>query len=241
MVPGTSPYPRKSGKRGLESRLKHRIWWQGRVKSLQDTPPIAGAGNDAQNSAIKRGIAPSVKEGRNMAKDGTARGGQRVGSGRKPRPLAERIIEGKELQAEPIGEAEELDAADMPPPKEWMLRDQKNGKPLGAKEIYEEDYRWLRKMGCDRTISPALVQQHAMCVARWIQCENAISEFGFIAKHPTTGAPIASPYVSMSRDFLKQVNQTWYQIAQFVRENSQSVISGPTPQDELMEKLLSGR
>ena len=45
----------------------------------------------------------------------------------------------------------------------------------------------------------------------------------------------------MSRDFLKQVNQTWYQISQFVRENSQSVISGPTPQDELMEKLLSGR
>ena len=125
--------------------------------------------------------------------------------------------------------------------RDWPVRLILTYNELKAKEIYEEDYRWLRKMGCDRTISPALVQQHAMCVARWIQCENAISEFGFIAKHPTTGAPIASPYVSMSRDFLKQVNQTWYQIAQFVRENSQSVISGPTPQDELMEKLLSGR
>ena len=96
-------------------------------------------------------------------------------------------------------------------------------------------------MECDKAICPALVQQHAMCVARWIQCENAISEFGFIAKHPTTGGPIASPYVSMARDFLKQVNQSWYQIAQFVRDNSSFAITGPTPQDDLMEQILSGK
>ena len=176
-----------------------------------------------------------------MAKDGTARGGQRVGSGRKPKALAEKITEGKALERSNVEVDAELEASDMPPPKEWMLRDQKNGTPLGAKEIYEEDYKWLKKMGCDKAISPALVQQHAMCVARWIQCENAISEFGIIAKHPTTGGPIASPYVSMARDFLKQVNQSWYQIAQFVRENSSVSITGPTPQDDLMEQILSGK
>ena len=33
-----------------------------------------------------------------------------------------------------------------------------------------------------------------MSVSRWIQCEEAISEFGMLAKHPTTGNAIASPY-----------------------------------------------
>ena len=59
--------------------------------------------------------------------------------------LAEKIIEGKALESASIEVDAELEAADMPPPKEWMLRDQKNGKPLGAKEIYEEDYKWAKK------------------------------------------------------------------------------------------------
>ena len=37
--------------------------------------------------------------------------------------------------------------------------------------------------------------------------------------HPTTGNAIAPPYVSLSRDSMKQVNTTWYQIYQIVREN----------------------
>ena len=42
--------------------------------------------------------------------------------------------------------------------------------------------------------------------ARQIQCERCISEYGFLAKHPTTGNAIASPYVSMLQQFTKQVN-----------------------------------
>ena len=68
-----------------------------------------------------------------MAKDGTARGGQRVGSGRKPKALAEKIIEGKALESANIEVDAELEAADMPPPKEWMLRDQKKWKAIRRK------------------------------------------------------------------------------------------------------------
>ena len=78
-----------------------------------------------------------------------------------------------------------------------------------------------------------------MSVARWIQCEKAVSEYGFIAKHPTTGAAIASPYVAMSREYMKQINQCWYQIYQVVRDSASDTVIGSSPQDELMEKLLS--
>ena len=82
--------------------------------------------------------------------------------------------------------------------------------------------------------------QYAMSVSRWIQCEEVISEYGFLAKHPTTGSAIASPYVSMSQSYMKQVNQLWYQIFQIVRENCSTEFSG-LPIDDAMEKLLTAR
>ena len=74
--------------------------------------------------------------------------------------------------------------------------------------------------------------------ARWIQCEEAISEFGFLAKHPTTGAAIASPYVTMENQYMKAINQCWYQIAAIVKEHSADGFGASNPQDDLMERLL---
>ena len=85
-----------------------------------------------------------------------------------------------------------------------------------------------------------LIEQYAMSVSRWVQCETCISEYGFLAKHPTTGAAITSPYVTMSQNYLKQVNQCWYQIYQIVRENC-SAAYGASPQDDLLERLLTAR
>ena len=63
----------------------------------------------------------------------------------------------------------------------------------------------------------------------------------FLAKHPTTGNAIASPYVSMSQQYMKQVNQVWYQIYQVVKENCSVAWQGATPQDDVMERLLRAR
>ena len=89
-------------------------------------------------------------------------------------------------------------------------------------------------------VNNQLIEQYAMSVSRWIQCEECISEYGFLAKHPTTSAAIASPYVAMSRDYMKQVNQCWYQIYQIVRKLLCG-FGGRSPQDDLMERLLSAR
>ena len=74
-----------------------------------------------------------------------------------------------------------------------------------------------------------------------VQCEEAISEFGFLAKHPTTGNAMQSPYVAMSQNYMKQVNQVWFQIYQVVKDNCTTDIGGASPQDDLMERLLQAR
>ena len=169
---------------------------------------------------FKRGIDPRPgSEVKSVAKDGTNRGGARIGAGRKPKPLTDKIREGRSDSAMVLPEPASFNGVDVPPVKEYLKARQKNGKSLAAAQIFEEVYLWLKERGCECLVSRQLIEQYAMTVSRWIQCEECISEYGFLAKHPTTGNAIASPYVSMSSQYMKQSNQIWYQIYQVVKEN----------------------
>lgn len=179
-----------------------------------------------------------------MAKDGTMRGGARPNTGPKMKALADKIIEGKasvENGAVVLPEPIEIEGVDMPPIKEFLKAKQKNGKDMCAEEVYKSTYLWLKKRRCEKLVSTQLLEQYAMSVSRWVQCEEAISEFGFLAKHPTTGNAMQSPYVAMSQNYMKQVNQIWFQIYQVVKDNCSADIGGANPQDDLMERLLQAR
>lgn len=179
-----------------------------------------------------------------MARDGTARGGPRTGAGRKSKALTEKIETGnpggRKLTVMELPETTDFEGVDMPNPKDYLSEKQKNGESLGADEVFKETWLWLKERGCEKLVSTQLVEQYAMSVSRWIQCERAISEYGFLSKHPTTGAACASPFVSMSQQYMKQVNAVWYQIFQVVKENCSVEFQG-SPQDDLMERLLRSR
>ena len=176
-----------------------------------------------------------------MAKDGTARGGQRVGAGRKPKALADKVTQGMAAQVLAFPEAADFEGADIPPVKEYMKAGQSSGIALCAEDVFKSTYLWLKERGCEKLVNTQLIEHYAMSVSRWIQCETCISEYGFLAKHPTTGAAITSPYVTMSQNYLKQTNQCWYQIYQIVKENCSTEYGVATPHDDLMERLLSAR
>ncbi len=110
-----------------------------------------------------------------------------------------------------------------------------------AEEVFYETFAWLKARGCEKLVTVQMVEQYAMSVSRWIQCEEIVSATGFLAKHPTTGAAIASPYVSMSQSYMKQTNYCWLQIFQIVKENCSTEYDGSTPQDSTMERLLRAR
>ena len=176
-----------------------------------------------------------------MAKDGTSRGGARVGAGRKPKALVDKIKDGDAAQVIELPAPPTFEGVDVPPVKEYLKAKQKMGKDLCAEEVYKETWLWLKERGCEKLVNQQLIEQYAMSVSRWIQCEQCISEYGFLAKHPTTGNAIASPYVAMSQTYMKQVNQVWYQIFQVVKENCSVEWQGDTPQDDVMERLLRTR
>lgn len=172
-------------------------------------------------------------------------GGARVGSGQKKKPLSDKLLDGnpgkRKLTVMEFSETADLSGQEMPPPRAFLAAQQKNGKELLAAEVYRATWSWLHERGCASLVPPQILEQYAMAISRWIQCEECITEYGFLAKHPTTGNAIPSPYVAMSQSFGKQANNLWFQIYQVVRENCATDFKGGTPHDDMMERLLGAR
>ncbi|MBS3887645.1 MAG: terminase [Dethiobacter sp.] len=189
-----------------------------------------------------------------MAKDGTNRGGRRIRAGDKPQPLAEKIVAGKtakvldtlefrpesQLEAGELDNAADLYGVDMPSPSDYLSARQRDGKPLGADALFIETWSWLKERGCEKFVNPRLIEAYAQAFTRYIQCEEAISTYGLLGKHPTTGGAMSSPFVQMSQSFQKQANLIWYGIFDIVKQNCTTAFVG-NPQDDIMEALLSGR
>lgn len=188
-----------------------------------------------KNSNSNGGLTHTFLEN-SMAKDGTKRGGRRPGAGRKPKALIEKLNEGKEVDILSEGTSN-LKAFKSPEPEEYMRQKQKAGIDLNALHAFDEICAWLKERGCLELVNPYILRQYAMSVARWAQCETALNEFGLLAKHPTTGAPIASPFQAMANSYLKQAESLWYSINQIVKENCSTPYSD-SPQEDLMARLL---
>jgi phage terminase small subunit len=172
-------------------------------------------------------------------------GGARTGAGRKRKSDAERALEGKggakrAVNPKPVKpKAVELDADDCPEPHEYMTMATKNASENIAPRIYREIFAWLRRRGCDHLVQPQLVEQYALSFARYTQAETAIHQFGFLAKHATSGQPIPSPFLEISDAALKKVQSTWLTLYSIVRDNCSSYADGQ--EDDVMEQILSGK
>lgn len=186
-----------------------------------------------------------------MAKDGTYRGGRRVKAGGKPIPVAEKIQNGKkvrlmlndipdfeyaDVEADDIPDGAYLEGYDMPKPSAYLSAKQKDGIPLGADEIYKETWLWLKERKCEKLVNKRLIEAYAQAFARYIQCEDAISKYGMLGKHPTTGGVISSPFIQMSAGFQKSANLIWYEIYDIVKQNCTEIYEEDS--DDFMEQLL---
>ena len=132
----------------------------------------------------------------------------------------------------------DMHGEDMPPVAEYLKQVTKNSQQNLAPQIYEDTWRWLNERGCAIYVKKELIEQYALYMQRWIQCEEGINQYGLLAKHPTTQLPIASPYVNMGISFLKQANVLWLQIYQIEKDNCETPIGSSNPNDDLMERLL---
>ena len=84
-----------------------------------------------------------------MAKDGTMRGGARVGSGRKSKALTEKIDSGLAATVIDLPEPEDITGADVPPVKDFLKAAQKSGIDLCAEDVFKSTFLWLKEILCE--------------------------------------------------------------------------------------------
>ena len=99
---------------------------------------------------------------------------------------------------------------------------------------------WICARGCGALINPRQVESYADAFARFIQCSEAVSEYGLIGKHPTTGAPIASPFTQLEQQYQKQAFVLWTDIFNIIKANSMTPYEDMSNVDP-MERLLSAK
>ena len=73
-----------------------------------------------------------------MAKDGTARGGARIGSGKKPtnKNKVEVLTTTFDNMSDFVT-PDEIEGVEVPPIKDYLKAKQKNGKDLNAEDIFK--------------------------------------------------------------------------------------------------------
>ena len=104
-------------------------------------------------------------------------GGKRPGAGRKPKGVVEKAANGNPGGRKlTVLDIPDMEGTDMPKPDEILSATQKDGTKLKAAEIYEAVWHWLEKLNATAYVSPQVIEQYAMCRARWMQCEEMTNE-----------------------------------------------------------------
>jgi len=170
-----------------------------------------------------------------MAKDGTIRGGARMGAGRKKNSLEEQIADGR-ANLKVI----EMPQADKPPkhkPKKFLPDKTEDGRKSYARVVFKETWAWLEERQIAHLVAPQIIDEYAALLGRFIQCEEELTEAGLI-RTTDKGHIYIDPRVKASLDYAKQANNLWYTIDQKVREYS---IPNSAGGDDKMERLLRAK
>ena len=66
-----------------------------------------------------------------------------------------------ELNGAELTNVADLYGEEMPQPNEYLSAKQRDGRPLGADEIFRETWIWLKEWGCEKLVNPRLIESYA--------------------------------------------------------------------------------
>jgi hypothetical protein len=149
-----------------------------------------------------------------MAKDGTLRGGRRVGSGHPRSPLTEKLLTGN--HGHPITHLKVLPADEEQKPSGFIMLDGKEGgsNVPSAASIFTLMQDFLSRVGCSDIVPLPLVEDFAFLRRSYLECEYMNRDHGRIANGKR------SPYVTMALDYQRASLQVFNHIWSIIEKNS---------------------
>ena len=173
-----------------------------------------------------------------------SRGGFRANSGRKKKSDQQKILEGKldanVLKARTVeGESVDVEVidSDLPPLRDYMTKQQKNGTYLQAEEEYKRVLEWIKKSGCEDKVPKNLIEQYVMNRCRYIELQNSVSEYGYVVKKGSNGNIQPNPFFQMLQEQERTLNVSYNNIDNIIRQRSISSLYYEN--DDTGKKMMS--
>lgn len=173
---------------------------------------------------------------------GNNHGGKRNGAGRKKQNITDKVLNGQAATTElpQFTVSADLTGAEMPKPNEYLTKETRQASTVNrGKEIYERLWNWLKERDCHLLVNPESLQQYALSLSRCEQAENAIHDYGFLAKHPTTNMPCESPYVRIAQKYQKQAQGQWSAIEVNIAERLRYFVDKNAVSSDPLDAILN--
>ena len=167
------------------------------------------------------------------------RGGARPGSGRKKKPLAEKILEGnpgkRPLKVVEFSDNTKLRVEALDPPDFLKIASKETAETYPTADlIYNQVAEWLKGTGCSHLISPTLIEDFSINRRAFFECEYMNKRLGRIASGKR------SPYVDMAVQYATLMRTAWDRIWQIVAQNTEKNYGSlRSDGEDVMEQLLS--
>jgi len=166
------------------------------------------------------------------------RGGARPGSGRKKKPLAEKILAGNPgKRTLKVTEFYGVPAdGELTPPDFLKIASKETAVNYPTADvIFSQVTEWLKGTGCGHLISPTLIEDFAINRRAFFECEFMNKKLGRIAGGKR------SPYVDMAVQYATLMRTAWDRIWQIVAQNTEKNYGSlRSDGEDVMEQLLSG-
>ncbi|GHV27293.1 hypothetical protein FACS18948_4420 [Clostridia bacterium] len=167
------------------------------------------------------------------------RGGARQNSGRKKKPLADKLLEGnpghrtiQTIQFDGIPLESELQAPSF---LSLASKETADNFPTAA-DLFNDLTAWLQGTGCLHLISPTLIEDFCLNRRAYFECEYMNKRLGRIA------GGRRSPYVDMAALYAGLMRTAWDRMWSIISQNSEkSYNSHSSFGIDIMEQLLSRR
>lgn len=164
-------------------------------------------------------------------------GGKRAGAGRKPKPLAEKMLDGNPGKRRPVVMNIPADGDFSTKAPEYLQEFPFfDGEP-SIDGIYEQTAEWLKHTGCLHLINPAFLTEYALLKTRWLECEWMVGRQLILS---VGGGVEANPMAETGLKYLRAANEVWGRIWEIVAQNSATYL-GDDPNADIMAVLLKGK
>jgi len=172
-------------------------------------------------------------------------GGWRPNSGRKRKPLAEKILEGYPGKRKPqvLDIAADNDTPVLELPEDLAYYPPRIGGKPTAQDVWEGTVAFLKTTGCLHLVAPNIIWSYSIYMSRAAEAERILSKQAMIYEvgDKTKGDKLEikqHPAVDASIKYITAADRLWGRIWDVILQNSVKSYAS-TSHDDLMQGLLT--